>query len=243
MRDDRRRCVGARGTGRSSHWDGDPGCARCHFASACRDRSLSRSSASKTATAGTPTHRHRALCGARHLSFDPPSETLTLHVADRCLHAKRVRAVHARIANRRKDFLHKCSTGLVRSGYRAIFVGNVNACALARSGHGKSVLDLPGGLSAASEGTEPPSRGATCGSGIEPPSEMVGSFRLRAGKTDSARRAGSLQRLSGRSAEIQVDFSVGGRAAPGPQRISVASPGRVGVRRFALFLWCGFESA
>lgn len=53
----------------------------------------------------------------------------------------RVRAVHARIAHRRKDFLHKCSTGLVRSGYAAIFVGNVNAAALASSGHGKSVLD------------------------------------------------------------------------------------------------------
>ncbi len=53
----------------------------------------------------------------------------------------RVRAVHAKIANRRKDFLHKCSTGLVKSGYAAIFVGNVNASALARNGHGKSVLD------------------------------------------------------------------------------------------------------
>lgn len=53
----------------------------------------------------------------------------------------RVRAVHAKILNRRKDFLHKCSTGLVRSGYAAIFVGNVSAASLAKSGHGKSVLD------------------------------------------------------------------------------------------------------
>lgn len=53
----------------------------------------------------------------------------------------RGRAVHAKIANRRKDFLHKCSTGLVKSGYAAIFVGNVNASTLAKSGHGKSVLD------------------------------------------------------------------------------------------------------
>ncbi len=53
----------------------------------------------------------------------------------------RVRALHAKTGNRRKDFLQKCSTGLVRSGYAAIFVGNVNAANLARSGHGKSVLD------------------------------------------------------------------------------------------------------
>ncbi len=53
----------------------------------------------------------------------------------------RVRAVHAKIANRRKDFLHKCSSRLVKCGYAAIFVGNVNASMLARSGQGKSVLD------------------------------------------------------------------------------------------------------
>ncbi|TCG03468.1 transposase [Paraburkholderia steynii] len=49
-------------------------------------------------------------------------------------------AIHARIANRRKDFLHQLSTRLVR-GYGAIFVGNVNAQTLARAQHGKSVLD------------------------------------------------------------------------------------------------------
>ena len=61
--------------------------------------------------------------------------------AQRARKKNRTRAVHARIANRRKDFLHKCSTRLVKSGYAAIFVGNVNAPTLARSGHGKSVLD------------------------------------------------------------------------------------------------------
>ncbi|MGA7541214.1 MAG: transposase [Steroidobacteraceae bacterium] len=64
-----------------------------------------------------------------------------LEGAQRARKKDRVRAVHAKIANRRKDFLHPCSTGLVKSGYAAIFVGNVNASALARSGHGKSVLD------------------------------------------------------------------------------------------------------
>lgn len=58
----------------------------------------------------------------------------------------RVRALHAHIANRRKDFLHKRSTRLARAGYAAIFVGNVNAPALAQAGHGKSVLDAGWGM-------------------------------------------------------------------------------------------------
>jgi transposase len=61
--------------------------------------------------------------------------------AQRARKKERVRAVHAKITNRRKDFLHKCSSGLVKAGYAAIFVGNVNAAGVARSGHGKSVLD------------------------------------------------------------------------------------------------------
>lgn len=64
-----------------------------------------------------------------------------LERAQRARKQDRVRAVHAKISHRRKDFLHKCSTGLVKSGYAAIFVGNVNASILARSGQGKSVLD------------------------------------------------------------------------------------------------------
>ena len=64
-----------------------------------------------------------------------------LERAQRARKKDRVRAVHAKIAHRRKDFLHKCSTGLVNSGYAAIFVGDVNASTLARSGQGKSVLD------------------------------------------------------------------------------------------------------
>ena len=64
-----------------------------------------------------------------------------LERAQRARKKNRVRAVHAKIAHRRKDFLHKCSIGLVTCGYAAIFVGNVNASRLARSGHAKSVLD------------------------------------------------------------------------------------------------------
>jgi putative transposase len=61
--------------------------------------------------------------------------------AQRARKFKRVRAIHARVANRRRDFLHQCSTRLVRGGYGAIFIGNINASSLAMSGHGKSVLD------------------------------------------------------------------------------------------------------
>jgi putative transposase len=60
--------------------------------------------------------------------------------AQRARHRNRTRAIHAKIANRRKDFLHKLSTNLVQ-GNGAIFVGNVNASALAKSRQAKSVLD------------------------------------------------------------------------------------------------------
>lgn len=52
----------------------------------------------------------------------------------------RARAIHAKIANRRKDFLHKLSTRQVAS-HQAIFVGNVNAAALSQTRLAKSVLD------------------------------------------------------------------------------------------------------
>src|ERR1700733_15982229 len=51
--------------------------------------------------------------------------------AQRARHRNRARAIHAKIANRRRDFLHKLSTGLV-TGYGALFVGNVNGSALAK---------------------------------------------------------------------------------------------------------------
>ena len=51
-----------------------------------------------------------------------------------------VRKIHAKIANRRRDFHHQLSTKLVRR-YGAIFVGNVNASALTKTGQAKSVLD------------------------------------------------------------------------------------------------------
>ena len=65
---------------------------------------------------------------------------VVLTVAQRANKKRRVKAIHAKIANRRKDFLHKLSTGLVQ-GNGAIFVGNVNASGLAKTKMAKSVLD------------------------------------------------------------------------------------------------------
>jgi putative transposase len=64
----------------------------------------------------------------------------TLASAQRARNRTRTRAIHAKVANRRKDFLHKLSTRLV-NGYGALFVGNVNASALAKTRQAKSVLD------------------------------------------------------------------------------------------------------
>ena len=63
-----------------------------------------------------------------------------LATAQRAGKKDRTRAIHAKIKNRRKDKLHKISTALVRK-HRAIFVGNVNASGLAKTGMAKSVLD------------------------------------------------------------------------------------------------------
>ena len=63
-----------------------------------------------------------------------------LAVAQRAKNKKRVKAIHAQIANRRKDFLHKLSTELVKKN-GAIFVGDVNAAGLAKTKMAKSVLD------------------------------------------------------------------------------------------------------
>lgn len=63
-----------------------------------------------------------------------------LTVAQRARKKRRVKVLHAQIANRRKDFLHKLSTRLVRQ-HGAIFVGNVNAIKLAKTDMAKSVLD------------------------------------------------------------------------------------------------------
>ena len=51
-----------------------------------------------------------------------------------------VKALHAKIKNRRKDELHKFSTKLVQE-YGAIFVGNVSSSKLIKTRMAKSTLD------------------------------------------------------------------------------------------------------
>ena len=63
-----------------------------------------------------------------------------LAVAQRAGRKARVRAIHAKIAHRRKDFLHKLSTQQVRT-HQAIFVGDVEPSKLAKTRMSKSVLD------------------------------------------------------------------------------------------------------
>ncbi|NEX60221.1 RNA-guided endonuclease InsQ/TnpB family protein [Noviherbaspirillum galbum] len=63
-----------------------------------------------------------------------------LRVAQRAKKTNGTRAIHAKIANRRKDFHHQLSRRLVDS-YAAIFIGNVNAAALAKTRLAKSVMD------------------------------------------------------------------------------------------------------
>lgn len=63
-----------------------------------------------------------------------------LAVAQRANKKQRVKALHAKIANRRKDAQHQLSTRLVQQ-HGAIFVGNVNAAGLAKTRMAKSVLD------------------------------------------------------------------------------------------------------
>ncbi len=55
-----------------------------------------------------------------------------LGIAQRARNKKRVKAIHAKIANKRKDDLHKYSRKLVNEN-AAIFVGNVNAKDLAKT--------------------------------------------------------------------------------------------------------------
>jgi len=63
-----------------------------------------------------------------------------LAVAQRAHNRQRVRRLHAKIANCRRDFLHKTSTDL-SARYALIAVGDVNAKQLAQTRMAKSVLD------------------------------------------------------------------------------------------------------
>jgi putative transposase len=63
-----------------------------------------------------------------------------LAIAQRARKKRCVKAIYAKIANRRKNHLHQLSTQLVNR-YGTIFVGNVNASSLVKTDKAKSVLD------------------------------------------------------------------------------------------------------
>jgi putative transposase len=63
-----------------------------------------------------------------------------LAMVQRAKKKRRTKAIHAQIAHRRKDFLHKLSTQIVRE-YGFICIGNVNSRQLAQTRMAKSVLD------------------------------------------------------------------------------------------------------
>lgn len=63
-----------------------------------------------------------------------------LKIAQRANNKKRVKAIHAKIKNRRKDAHHKFSTALVNK-YAAIFVGDVSSSKLAKTNLAKSIYD------------------------------------------------------------------------------------------------------
>ena len=63
-----------------------------------------------------------------------------LGIAQRARNKQRVKAIHAKIANRRKEDLHKLSRQLVNEN-AAIFVGNVSSSKLVKTRMAKSVLD------------------------------------------------------------------------------------------------------
>lgn len=68
-----------------------------------------------------------------------------LGIAQRANKKTRVKAIHAKICNRRKDDLHQYSRQLVDSN-AAIFVGNVNSLGLTKTKLAKSVLDAGWGI-------------------------------------------------------------------------------------------------
>jgi IS605 OrfB family transposase len=63
-----------------------------------------------------------------------------LATAQRARKSKRVRYIHAKIANRRKDFMHKLSARLSKE-YGLIVIGDVSPSKLAQTRMAKSVLD------------------------------------------------------------------------------------------------------
>ena len=68
-----------------------------------------------------------------------------LGIAQRANNRKRVKAIHAKIKNRRQDALHQYSRKLVNEN-AAIFVGNVSSLAMTKTKKAKSALDAGWGM-------------------------------------------------------------------------------------------------
>ena len=68
-----------------------------------------------------------------------------LAIAQRARKKKRVRAIHAKIRNSRRNHLHEWSNKLTRS-HELIVVGNVSSAKLAKTNMAKSVLDASWGI-------------------------------------------------------------------------------------------------
>ncbi len=68
-----------------------------------------------------------------------------LGTAQRAKNKRRIKAIHAKIRNRRQDSLHKYSRKLVNEN-AAIFVGNVSSLKLVKTKMAKSVLDAGWGI-------------------------------------------------------------------------------------------------
>jgi len=67
-----------------------------------------------------------------------------LGMAQRSRKTKRVKAIHAKVANRRKDFLHKESAKIAKE-FGCIFIGDVSPKKIARTSLAKSSLDASWG--------------------------------------------------------------------------------------------------
>ncbi|MES2016109.1 MAG: transposase [Pseudomonadota bacterium] len=68
-------------------------------------------------------------------------EEAALALAQRAHKPRRVKAIHAKIANRRRDLLHNATSEIV-AAFDHIFVGNINAAGLAKTSMAKSVYDV-----------------------------------------------------------------------------------------------------
>lgn len=86
-------------------------------------------------TIATPSHGEALDAGRWYRGLED-----ALGKAQRARQKKRIKAIHAKIANRRKDALHQFSRRLV-DNHAAIFVGNVSSIKLVKTRMAKSVLD------------------------------------------------------------------------------------------------------